>query len=350
MSTPRARIGVCSLIVSGAILCLALTTDSIAQTATRETLTTARERLGERIFRDTSLSADASISCASCHQPERFFSDGRRVAVGIRQQPGTRNTPSLLTLSRSPGSGYFWDGRRSTLEAAVMDPFTNPVEMGLADQTLLLTRMSADRTYWPLIDAAFPSQGHTIGTTQVSESLSAYIRSIDKNESAFDRFMGDRNKYALSAQAQRGFALFTGKARCEECHVTTGSPAALTDHSYHRTGIGMSSVERELPRMTTEVINRSLNDAALGNRIATHSDEAQLGRFNVTHRVEDTGMFRTPSLRGVRHTAPYMHDGSVATLTQALEMEIYYRGLTSGRPIGLTAEEKADLLEFLDQL
>ena len=232
----------------------------------------------------------------------------------------------------------------------MLDPFTNPVEMGLADRTALLNRLRADQTYAPLIDAAFPAQGHAIGAAQVSQALSAYIRSLDINQSALDRFMDGKDKQALSAQAQRGFGLFKGKARCAECHLATGSPIALTDHGYHRTGIGMSSVERDLPRLTMEVIQRSLADTALGDRIATHADEAQLGRFNVTHRVEDIGMFRTPSLRGVARTAPYMHDGSVATLPEALEMEIYYRGLTSGKPIGLTAEEKADLLEFLKQL
>lgn len=112
----------------------------------------------------------------------------------------------------------------------------------------------------------------------------------------------------------------------------------------------MNSVEKELPRLTMDVISRSLSDEALGNRIATHEEEAQLGRFNVTHQVEDIGLFRTPSLRDVSKTPPYMHDGSVATLPEALEMEIYYRGLTSGRPLGLTVEEKSDLLEFLKQL
>jgi cytochrome c peroxidase len=310
----------------------------------------AQKALGERIFKDASLSADGTVSCASCHQPDRAFSDSRRVAVGIRQQSGTRNTPSLATIGRSPSPTYFWDGRRSSLETVVLDPFINPVEMGLPDHESLLLRIQRNPSYQAQFGAAFPGRGINVNVREIALVLSAYIRSIDVGDSAFDRYASGKDKNALSAQAQRGFALFKGKARCAECHLTTGSPASLTDHGFHRTGIGMSSVESELPRLTTDVINRSLGDAALGNRIATHEEEAQLGRFNVTHNVEDIGLFRTPSLRGVSKTSPYMHDGSIETLPKALEMEIYYRGLTSGHPLGLTAEEKGDLLEFLKQL
>lgn len=310
----------------------------------------ARKSLGERIFKDASLSADGTVSCASCHQPDRSFSDGRRVAVGIHQQSGTRNTPSLATIGRSPSPTYFWDGRRPSLEAVVLDPFINPVEMGLPDHESLLLRLRKNSSYQSQFDAAFPEQGRNIGTREIAQALSMYIRSIDVGDSAFDRYVSGKDKSALSAQAQRGLALFEGKGRCAECHLTAGSPAPLTDHLFHRTGIGMSSVEKELPKLTMDVINRSLDEDALGNRIATHAEEAQLGRFNVTHKVEDIGLFRTPSLRDVSKTSPYMHDGSVATLPEALEMEIYYRGLTSGHPLGLTAEEKSDLLEFLKQL
>jgi len=328
-----------------------LSTASLAdQKAIEQQRPSAALMLGERIFQDTSLSADGKVSCASCHQPERTFSDGRRVAVGIRQLSGTRNTPSLATLGRSPSPAYFWDGRRPSLETAVMDPFVNSVEMGLPNRELLLSRLKNNPSYQPMFEAAFSSQGRMFGLAQVAQALSTYIRSIDKEESAYERYAAGKDKNALSAQAQRGLAIFESKGRCAECHLTKGTPPALTDHGFHRTGIGMSSVERDLPRLTMEVMQRSLTGEALGDRIATHEDEAQLGRFNVTQKVEDIGMFRTPSLRGVSRTAPYMHDGSVATLPEALEMEVYYRGLTSGRPLGLTAEEKTDLLEFLRQL
>lgn len=310
----------------------------------------AKAALGERLFNDAMLSADGSISCASCHQPKMAFSDARRVAIGVAHQAGTRNTPSLVTLGRSGNTTYFWDGRRPTLETAVLDPFTNPVEMGLANQTDLLHRLQGATQYQALLHAAFPDASGSLALPHIARALATYIRSLDQHVSPYDHFVRDKDEHALSAQAQRGMAIFEGKGRCAECHITRGSPAPLTDHAYHRTGIGMSDIEKDLPALTMGVIQRSLQDEALGNRIATHAPEAQLGRFNVTHNVEDIGLFRTPSLRGVAQTAPYMHDGSVATLPEAVEMEIYYRSLTSGHPIGLTVQEKAELLEFLKQL
>lgn len=322
-------------------------TSTVSTDQARET---ARIALGERLFNDRTLSADGSISCASCHQPKTDFSDARPVAIGVANQPGTRNTPSLALIGRSGNTAYFWDGRRATLETAVLDPFTNPVEMGLIDQAMLLTKLQASTSYQTLLRAAFPDGPATLTSLRIASALSAYIRSLDRYVSPYDRFTRDKDKHALSAQAQRGLAIFEGKGRCSECHITHGSPAPLTDHAYHRTGIGMNNIERDLPALTMGVIQRSLQGEALGNRIATHIQEAQLGRFNVTHNVEDIGLFRTPSLRGVAQTAPYMHDGSVATLPEAVEMEIYYRSLTSGYPIGLTIQEKAELLEFLRQL
>ena len=318
--------------------------------STDQTLEAAKVALGERLFSDTTLSVDGSVSCLSCHQPKTAFSDARRVAIGVAHQPGTRNTPSLATLGRSGNTSYFWDGRRPTLETAVLDPFTNPVEMGLTDQAMLLAKLQATASYQPLLRAAFPDGPATPTSLRIADALSAYIRSLDQRVSPYDRFKRDKDEHALSAQAQRGMAVFEGKGRCAECHITRGSPAPLTDHAYHRTGIGMNDIEKDLPALTMSVIQRSLQGEALGNRIATHTPESQLGRFNVTHHVEDIGLFRTPSLRGVAQTAPYMHDGSVATLPEAVEMEIYYRSLTSGRPIGLTVQEKAELLEFLQQL
>jgi cytochrome c peroxidase len=255
-----------------------------------------------------------------------------------------------MTLGRSGNASYFWDGRRSTLEAATLDPFTNPVEMGLADGSDLITKLRSTASYQPLLKSVFHNETHSIALPQIANALSTYIRTLDVRISAFDHFAVEHDKHALSAQVQRGLALFEGKGHCAECHVTHGDPPPLTDNAYHRTGIGMNDIENNLPQLTMAVMKRPIKDEALGSHIAMHSDEAQLGRFNVTHQVEDIGLFRTPSLRGVGQTAPYMHDGSVATLPDALEMEIYYRSLSSGYPIGLTVQEKDDLLEFLRQL
>ena len=308
-----------------------------------------RVALGKQLFNDPSLSADGSVRCASCHIPEKAYTDGRTVAIGAHGHAGTRNTPSLLNIAAANESAFFWDGRRTALEQAVLDPLTNPVEMGLHDQMELLQRIAQNNAYRTAFSQAFPADGDRLTPTEVGTALAAYVHSLTPPDSAFDRYLhGDRT--ALSPRAQLGLALFQGKAGCAECHRLDGSTPTLTDHGYHRTGVGLDGITANLPALTEGVIARSLQGAAIGDRVATHAEEAQLGRFNVTQNPADIGLFRTPSLRGVAHTAPYMHDGSVPTLEDAIDREVYYRSLQSGRPLNLSVEERLDLAEFLRSL
>jgi len=299
--------------------------------------------LGQQLFNDRRLSRDGTLSCASCHNPAKAFTDGLPVAIGIDHRRGTRNTPSLASLTASGETSFFWDGRRASLEQAVLDPLTNPVEMGLGDRAQLIERLRASTDV----------NGKNLGVRtpdQAAAALTAYLRSIEQPPSDYDRFRSGHDPHALSPRAQEGLVLFAGKARCAQCHALQGAPATLTDHGFHRTGVGIDGVEDQLPQLTTQVMAQSLAGADLGNQIASHRDEAQLGRFNVTHDVADIETFRTPSLRGVALTAPYMHDGSVKTLDEALDREVYYRGLHAGRPLSLSVEERKDLLAFLQAL
>jgi cytochrome c peroxidase len=306
-----------------------------------------RIALGKQLFNDPGLSADGTIRCASCHMPDKSYTDGRAVAIGVYGRMGTRNTPSLVNIAVAKESAFFWDGRRTALEQAVLDPLTNPVEMGLADQAALMHRIAQNDAYRRAFMQAFP--GHEPTSSDVGAALSSYVRSLTPAESAFDRYLhGDRT--ALNPRAQLGHALFQGKAGCTECHRLEGSPPVLTDHAYHRTGVGLNGVTANLPALTEGVIARSLQGSAIGDRVAMHADEAQLGRFNVTQDPADIGLFRTPSLRGVSHTAPYMHDGSVPTLEDAIDREVYYRSLQAGRPLNLSVEERLDLAAFLQAL
>ncbi|KVT58048.1 cytochrome-c peroxidase [Burkholderia ubonensis] len=308
-----------------------------------------RIALGKQLFNDPSLSADGTVRCASCHIPEKAYADGRATAVGVYGRVGTRNTPSLLSVGIAKEGVFFWDGRRTSLEQAVRDPLTNPVEMGLPDQTQLMQRIAQNSAYRAAFAQAFPTHGNVLTPDEVGMALATYIRSLTPPESAFDRYLhGDRT--ALNPRAQLGLALFQGKAGCTECHRLEGSPPILTDHVYHRTGVGLDGITANLPALTEAVIARSLQGSAIGDRVATHADEAQLGRFNVTLEPADIGLFRTPSLRGVAHTAPYMHDGSVPTLEDAIDREVYYRSLQAGRPLNLSVEERLDLAEFLRSL
>lgn len=308
-----------------------------------------RVALGRQLFNDPSLSADGTVRCASCHMPEKSYTDGRAVAVGVYGRTGTRNTPSLLSVEIAKEGTFFWDGRRSALEQAVLDPLTNPMEMGLHDQTELMQRIVQNPAYRTAFTHAFPDDRGHLAPTEIGAVLAAYVRSLHPSDSAFDRYLhGDRT--ALNPRAQIGLAMFQGKAGCTECHRLDDSPPALTDHGYHRTGVGLDGITANLPALTEGVITRSLQGGAIGDRVATHEDEAQLGRFNVTLEPADIGLFRTPSLRGVSRTAPYMHDGSVPTLEDAIDREVYYRSLQAGRPLNLSVEERLDLAEFLRSL
>ena len=301
--------------------------------------------LGKTLFHDGRLSADGKTSCASCHDPEKAFSDGRRVAVGAQGRHGTRNTPSLTATITSARTSFFWDGRRERLEDAVMDPFSNAMEMGLADRATVSRRVGTLPGYERWFAPGKQDAGDA--DRRIAQALATYLRSLSPPPTRFERYVqGDTA--AISDREKVGLAIFRGKGQCATCHVTEG--ARLSDNGFHRSGVTMDDIALRLPELTADAIERHLDGDALGNRIAAHRDEAQLGRFLVTHRPRDIETFATPSLREVRSTAPYMHDGSVATLDDAIDREVYYRGLDTGYPIGLTAQERADLRAFLETL
>lgn len=271
--------------------------------------TPARAALGRRLFADTLLSRDRTISCRSCHDPARAFTDGRTLAVGVGGRKGKRNTPTLI--NRALGEAFFWDGRSGTLAEQARGPIENPLEMALPIDEAV-RRLAGDSRYRRAFLEAFeraPSP-ETLGA-----ALAAYEQTIFSTASPFDRFIaGDPG--ALSPAAHRGLALFGGKAGCGACHAGTN----FTDEAYHALGVG--------------------------------DDE---GRAAITRDPSDRGAFKTPTLREVARTAPYMHDGSLATLREVIE---YYDRGGSGkadvdprvRPLGLTAEDKEDLLAFLESL
>src|SRR5687768_250953 len=231
-------------------------------------LSVEKVELGRRLFRDRRLSRDRSIACSSCHDPERAFSDGRPVAIGIARQVGRRSAPALI--NRGYGRAFFWDGRAATLEEQVLQPIQDPNEMDMT-----LAEASA-RVGLPVED--------------ISRSLASFVRSLLSGNSPFDRFInGDRD--ALSPEQQAGLSIFRGKGNCTACHVGP----TFSDERFHNTGV-----------------------ASRDGRLL---DE---GRFAVTRKTEDRGAFKTPTLREIARTAPYMHDGSVATLEDVVEF--YDRG------------------------
>ena len=300
--------------------------------------------LGHKLFLDPRLSQPGTVSCSSCHQPTRAFTDGRPVSIGADKRVGTRNTPSLLDVS--DGEPLFWDGRRDRLEVAVLDPLTNPVEMANGDLTEVTRKLSRRSDYRAAFRRVFPG-ADAISASHVGTALAAFVRSLQGGQSAYDRYRAGHT-HALTAQAREGLLLFQGKAECAGCHRLAAG--RLTDGQFHHSGVGLGDVDAHLGQLTATAMRRDLKAGAIGSAVGQDAKLSALGRFLVSHQAVDVGAFRTPSLRNVAVTAPYMHDGSIKTLDTAVNTEIYYRGLSTGRPISLTVDERKSLLAFLRSL
>ncbi len=299
--------------------------------------------IGEHLFFDKSLSRAGDVSCSSCHDPAHAFSDGKPVAVGTNQQRGTRNTPSLLALTQGP---FFWDGRVEKLEGVVLQPFTNPAEMGLRDQAELLAKLRQS----PAFKSA---QAYFAGTDDsqlnaVAQALTGYVRSLPMAPTSYDRFVAG-NDDALDTTAKRGLDVFRGAGGCADCHRLDGNPPSLTDEGFH-SALVSAELASILPTTASALMREAPSRDRLNFQIESDRAVSELGRFVVSHNPKDIGSFRTPSLRQVAHTAPYMHDGSVATLREAVDQEIYYRGLQNNRPNQLTEDDRQALVAFLESL
>ena len=278
-------------------------------------LTPERAALGRKLFFEKRLSRDATVSCASCHDPALGYADDEPVAVGVRGQKGPRRTPRLI--NRAYGLSFFWDGRASSLEEQVLKPVANPIEMDLPVEEAV-GRLGEDPEYTQAFQAAFDG-GPT--AERLAFALAGYVRTILSGDSPYDRYLaGDES--AMSAAQKRGLALFRGKAACAVCHVGPN----LTDERFHNTGVGWAD--------------------------GTWADP---GRAAVSGEPADRGAFKTPPLREVAKSGPYMHDGSLGTLSDVIEF--YDEGGKENpnldldmQPLRLSDQEKADLAAFLEAL
>jgi len=308
--------------------------------------TPAKIALGRKLFEDQRLSADAKVSCATCHKAKQAFSDGLPMARGIREQLGTRNTPSLINVAYQ--QSFFWDGRRPSLEAQVKEPFLHPREQGLSNVQDLLQRIRSDPEYVVAFKRVFGVTNEPVSLEQISLALASFQRSLVAGNSAFDRYYFAGDKKALSSSAQRGLKLFQGSAQCTTCHIIDKNTALFTDHQFHSLTVGLNKIETRIVDLSTRVANAT--QAERERLVLVDGTFAEMGRFLITGNPEDIGKFKTPSLRNVAETAPYMHDGSVATLDEAVDLEVYYRGVAQSRPLILTPADKVDLIEFLKAL
>jgi cytochrome c peroxidase len=276
-----------------------------------EAPTLAEINLGKLLFFDKRLSANGTTSCASCHKPEHGFGDGLKLSIGSEGNTLTRHTPHLYNLAWS--SILFWDGRASTLEQQALMPISNPEEMNLSEEKML-SRVIATPQYRAQFERVYNEKN--IDAPLVSRALSAFMRSIVSNNSPFDRYLAGDGQ-ALSAEALNGLKLFEGKAQCIECHDGPN----LTDDSFHSLGIAVSDKGR----------GYIIKEPAMYYR------------------------FKTPGLRNVELTAPYMHDGSLADLEAVLQFYNDGGGLGPNKdklmkPLNLQKHEIRDLISFLSTL
>ena len=284
-------------VAAAAALVIPLGLDLYMPVPEENPLTPERIALGRQLFSDRRLSRDGSISCASCHRPDRGFADSRPVAVGVFRRVGRRNVPALI--NRGYGRAFFWDARNRSLEDQVLRPIEDPNEM----------------------DSTVESAAARVGLTRedLSRALASYVRSILSGNSRFDRFVdGDRS--ALSPEEQRGLTVFRGKGNCTACHVGPN----FTDERVHNTGIAW--------RTSSGQARTSPADEGAGD-----------------------GAFKTPTLREIARTAPYMHNGGLASLEDVVDF--YDKGGQANlhldediRPLKLTADERRGLLAFLRTL
>lgn len=281
--------------------------------------------LGRRLYYDPVLSADNTISCASCHGPQVAFTDSRPASVGVGGKKGNRHSPTVINSAYS--SLQFWDGRAPSLEEQAKGPIANPVEMA-STHADVVKRLQADSKYVALFKQAWGTEQITIDL--VAKSIASFERTVLCGNSPFDRFYYGHDNKALSASAQRGLKLFMDpkKANCEVCHTIGKDYALLTDNKFHNLGIGAD--------------------------IQGHM--VDLGRFDQTKNEVDWGAFKTPTLRNIAKRAPYMHDGTFPTLRDALG---HYIGGGNMNPHldkqmhaidFLSFDERDDLLAFLESL
>ncbi len=275
----------------------------------------SKVELGKLLFFDPRLSKDDSVSCASCHVPAAGFADPRQFSLGVGGKQGGRNAPSAMNAAYN--HLQFWDGRAGSLEEQALGPIQNPIEMA---ETLngVVTKLSRVKVYQARFQAVF---GDDVSADGIAKAIAAFERTLISTNSPFDRSIAG-DKSALSGSAQRGLELFQGKARCVLCH----NGPNFTDNKFHHIGVPQTGPLRE-----------------------------DVGRYAVTKREADRRAFKTPSLRSVALTAPYMHTGGFKTLDEVVD---FYNGGGEAVPgkdafmsaLNLTDQEKKDLVEFMNSL
>jgi cytochrome c peroxidase len=314
--------------------------------------------LGRKLFMDRRLSHNNTISCAMCHVPEQGFTTNElATAVGIEGRSHRRNSPTIYNV------GYytklFHDGREVTLENQVIGPMLAFNEMGNPSVGYVLEKIRNINDYDGLFEKAF---GGGVTLERLTQAIASYERTFVSGNSRFDQWRYGGNSKALDSKEIMGFSIFTGKGNCVACHIITDKVAIFTDQSFHNTGIGWARNNKvfnkvyedktfpvELaPGIVVQVANDQVDSAS-------EVPENDVGRFEITEDPKDRWGYKTPSLRNVQLTAPYMHDGSKSSLEDVVNF--YNKGGDDNplkdpllRPLGLSEIEKSALVSFLKTL
>lgn len=275
----------------------------------------AKVTLGKQLYFDGRLSKNNAISCAFCHNPVAGFADPNQTSVGVGGKRGGRQAPTVYNTAFNPFQ--FWDGRAGSLEEQAIGPIHNPIEMAETHENVV-EKLVKIKGYREQFQSAL---GTGVNIQGISEAIAAYERTVISTNSAFDKFVLG-NRQAMGEDAQRGMAVFKGKGRCILCH----NDSNFTNNQFHNTGVPQVGPLKE-----------------------------DLGRYNVTRRESDKGAFKTPTLRSIIETAPYMHDGAFKTLEEVVDF--YDQGGNANpnldtriKPLGLSGQEKTDLIAFLQAL
>ena len=309
-------------------------------------MTPERVELGRTLYFDTRLSKDNTVSCATCHDVTRGFTDQRAVSEGTKGQLGKRNAPT--TLNAILLQTFFWDGRSPSLDHQAKQPILNPVEMGMPDEA---TAMKAIRDVPEYQEAFKKAYGREMNYEDVGRAIAAFERTLVFIDSPFRRFLnGDST--AISAEAKAGWELFNGKARCAACHQMNPSNPLGTDNRFHNVGVSARHQNFEgLAQKALAALAEGVSEKKL-DELAVATDLSELGRFMVTHNRSEIGAMRTPQILNVGITGPYMHDGSMATLWDVIDH--YNKGgeanpfLDGGiEPLALTEPEIDQLVALL---
>ena len=321
-------------------------------TATKEKIA-----LGRKLFYDRRLSLNNTFSCAMCHIPEQgFTSNEMATAVGIEGRTVRRNSPTLYNVAYF--RTLFHDGRESTLEQQVWGPLLAHNEMANPAIGSLIDKINQYPDYNKQFQQVFGKQA---GMETVGMAIASYERTLNSGNSAFDRWYFGKNKSALDDQAKSGFNLFTGKAGCSSCHTVTSSHALFTDNDFHNTGIGYieamnKSAAKDVSSQRVQLAPGQYVDVASSIIDAVSGTVPNdLGRYEVTQKPEDRWKYKTPSLRNIRLTAPYMHNGSLVTLLEVVQF--YNQGGHANenidpllKPLLLSPIEMDQLIAFLESL